>query len=198
MENETGNTRSREEMVVSYYFTDALKYYVEHQTEIFENLPEQQKPKSSNMITLELLEGIIEGLSEEKVGYEAVLRATFHNAKASSRWLKVVGVFYCGHCGAKDVIPMEVKTSRDGMSYIKNGSFNYELYQEYKNTEEIVSMNLIVPENLAPDCRCKDRGEDNFMISRTSFGIQLSDKDVQDLQKLIEKENKRPKRISWE
>lgn len=155
MGNELENTHSREEMLVIYYFTDALKHYVEHQNEIYKSLPEQRKPKSLNVVPLELLEGLIAGLSGEKVGYEAVLRGTIHNAKASSKWLKLAGVFYCAHCGAKDIIPMEVKNSRDGMSYIKNGQFNYEMYREYEKTEEVVSLHFMVPENLAPDCRCE-------------------------------------------
>lgn len=190
MENETGNAHNREEMLVIYYFTDALKHYVKHQNEIYESLPEQRKPKSLNIIPLELLQGLIEGLSGEKVGYEATLRGTIHNAKASSKWLKLAGIFYCAPCGAKDIVPLEVKNSRDGMTYIKNGQFNYEMYREYEKTEEVVSLNFRVPENLAPDCRCEGKGQDDFLHARTSFGVHLSDKDIKDLQELNDKKTK--------
>ena len=183
----------KEHFKVSYYFLDALKHYVEHQTHYHQMLPERLRPESLSVIPLSLMKHIIEHLSEETVSFEAVFHHAINNAKSRVKMVAMTGIYDCGTCQAKALIPIEVKTSRDHLEYVKNGQVDFKVLAEYEKTEETISLNLMIPESFAPGCNCLEKTTDiNSLVNRnTHIGIHLSDKDIEDLNYLVDKENEK-------
>lgn len=170
----------------SNYYIPTLQHYVEFQDHYRQLLPDDVRPLNANILPLNLVSHILNHLAGEDVPFKEVIDQTITHAKLKGTSLAMVGVFSCRTCQVKDVFPIEIKTNRDHIEYMKNGRFDFEAYAEYSKIEEEINLNMMVPENFAPDCTCKDTESDfhHWVNARTHMGVLLSEQDVEDLTEL--------------
>lgn len=193
MKKETTKEELHDYYNASYYFSRALQHYLEFQEEYRQMLPMEQRPENPNMLTVNLVNQLANHLAEEEISFDGILRESISHAKFGRNMTDMVGIFSCKACGEKGIIPIEVKTNRDHIQLLKNGQFDFKAHKEYENTEEVISLNFMIPENFAPGCTCNGKITEmnEWLLGKTHLGISLSDENVRDLKALSEKKKRR-------